>query len=168
VPKEPIASLPAVRPRQVPLVRRLIRLALDVASRERYEQDGFVLLVNGGAYQDVGQLHLHLACWPREAQYECPERPRASPLVEIGELAAYGHPRPRRSTHIVMLPIGATSATAAPGIGDAFTEAAIVATQRLVQRLNLEAGGYTLMIFGPPNEAQVRPCFHLVAGAETI
>jgi len=166
VPKESIASLQAVRRNQVPLVRQLIQLALNIASRERLDQDGFALLVNGGAYQDVGQLHFHLASRLRESQYACPDPPLEAPIMETDSLAAYRHPRPQRATHIVMLPAGSASDKAYPGFDDTFVDAAIVVTQRLVARLDLELGGYTLLISAPPGQASWGPCFHLVAGAE--
>lgn len=167
VPKVPIPSLQAIRSDQVPLVRRVIRLALHVASRLGYKRAGFVLLVNGGAYQDVGQLHVHLATWPREAQYEYPDPPPplSVPLLGTDVLTAYRHPRPGRVTHIVMLPPCSASAEASPGFNDAFVDAAIVATQRLVASLNLQPDGYTLIICVPSDPARLRPCFHLVAGA---
>jgi histidine triad (HIT) family protein len=166
VPKEPIPSLRGVRPEQVPLVRRLVELALAVASRERFDRDGFALLANGGAYQDVAQLHFHLASHPREAWYRCPDRPAGTALLETDALTAHRHPRPRRAVHIVMLPTRAPSAQTDPGFDDAFIDAAILAAQDLVTRLNLEPSGYPLAISAPPGRTTARPCFHLVAGAE--
>jgi len=166
VPKEPIPSLGSVRPEQVPLVRRLVELALEVAARERFDRDGFALLANGGAYQDVGQLHFHLASRAREAWYECPDRPAGPALLEADALTAHRHPRPRRAVHIVMLPPRGPLAPAAPGLGEAFIDAVIIATQRLIVRLDLEVGGYTLAIGAPPGRPAPGPCFHLLAGAD--
>ena len=73
VPKASIPSLVAVRREQVALVRELFRLALKAASRQRLEVDGFAVLVNGGAYQDVGQLHVHLVSPAPELWYSCPD-----------------------------------------------------------------------------------------------
>jgi histidine triad (HIT) family protein len=166
VPKVPIPSLRTIRPEQVPLVRRVVRLALDVAAREQFDRDGFALLVNGGAYQDIGQLHVHLATWPREAQYNCPDSLDGALLLATDVLTAYRHPCPQRSTHIVMLPAGRVSAQPNPDFDDAFIEAAITATQQLVERLELEADGYTLLISAPADQLSLGPHFHLVAGAE--
>src|SRR4051794_25235916 len=55
VPKVGISSLLDIRPEQVPLIGQLIELAVATASQARVEAVGFALMVNGGAYQDVGQ-----------------------------------------------------------------------------------------------------------------
>src|SRR4051794_6155252 len=60
VPKVSIASFLDIRPEQVPLVGQLIQLAVATASQARVEAGSFALMVNGGAYQDAGQLHFHL------------------------------------------------------------------------------------------------------------
>lgn len=168
VPKIPIRSLRTVRPEQVAPLRRLIQLALDFASREGFDRDGFALLVNGGAYQDIGQLHFHLAGGLRDAQYTCPDSSEGTSLIETDTLLAYWHPHPRRSIHIVMRPAGTASAEAGstPSFDHAFVKAAITATQQLVVRLGLEKDGYTLLVSAPRDRASLRSCFHLVAGAE--
>jgi histidine triad (HIT) family protein len=167
VPKVAVPTLPDVRPGQVPLVRRLIQLALRIASRERFDRDGFALMVNGGAYQDVGQLHFHLASPARELWYECPDAAPEEALLDTEALTAFPHPRPRRTTHVVMLPKGGRAAARAVGGFDhAFIDAAITATQGLVGTLDLLAGGYTLLISARPGPSPAGPCFHLVAGSE--
>jgi histidine triad (HIT) family protein len=168
VPKVPIRSLRAARPEQVPIVRRLIQVALDVASQEHYDRDGFTLLVNGGAHQDIGQLHVHLASWPPEAQYDCPSSLDGPVLFETDTVVAYGHPCPRRATQIVILPVDHGTDRPDSDLDDAFVDATITTTQHLVDRLDLEPGGYTLLISAPRGRARPRPCFHLVAGAERV
>ena len=94
VPKEPIPSLRRVHPEQVPRVRRLVALALAVATREGFGPVGFALLATGGAYQEVAQLHLHLASRARDVWYECPDRPAGAALLEAHGLTSDRHPRP--------------------------------------------------------------------------
>jgi len=65
-----------------------------------------------------------------------------------------------------MLPPRGPLAPAAPGLGEAFIDAVIIATQRLIVRLDLEVGGYTLAIGAPPGRPAPGPCFHLLAGAD--
>ena len=124
-------------------------------------------MVNGGGYQDVGQLHFHLASPSREMWYECSDAAPEDALLDTEALIAFHHPRPRRTTHVVMLPKRSCSATqAVGGFDDAFIDAAITATQCLVSTLNLPAIGYTLLINAHPGPAPAGPCFHLVAGGE--
>jgi histidine triad (HIT) family protein len=57
VPKVGIASFLDIRPEHVPLVGDLVQLAVATASQSGVEAGSFALMANGGAYQDVGQLH---------------------------------------------------------------------------------------------------------------
>lgn len=167
VPKVAIPTLTDARQEQVPVVRQLIQLALSIASRERFAHGGFALMVNGGGYQDVGQLHFHLASPSREMWYECADAAPQDALLDTEALTAFHHPRPQRTMHVVMLPKRGRSATQAVGdVDDAFIDAVITTTQGLVRTLNLPADGYTLLINARPGPAPAGPCFHLVAGAE--
>src|SRR5688572_29948546 len=133
VPKASIPTLLDVRREQVALVGELFRLALQTASRERLGHDGFAVMVNGGAYQDVGQLHVHLASPASELWYSCPDEAPKDVLLETDALVACHHPRPRRATHVAIVPgRGGGDQVAAQGFDDAFVEAGIVATQELV------------------------------------
>jgi len=165
VPKVGIASLLDVRLEQVPLVRGLIQFALETAARERFGADGFALLVNGGAYQDVGQLHFHLAGRSPEIWYECPSDPSGDVLLATEILTAFQHPHPRRGIHVVPRPRSEPAAApAARGFDAAFVEAAIVATQTLARRLKLSAEGYTLIANVRPGQPGEPLCFNLVSG----
>jgi histidine triad (HIT) family protein len=165
VPKVGIASLLDVRPEQVSLVRGLIQFALDTASRESFGADGFALLVNGGTYQDVGQLHFHLAGQPREIRYDCSVDPPGDALLATASLTAFHHPHPRRATHIVLWPRSEPSAApVARGFDAGFVEAAIIATQKLARSLDLSTEGYTLIANMRPGEPNPVLCFHLVSG----
>ena len=165
VPKVGIPSLLAVRPEQAPLVRDLILLALEVACNEPYRSGGFALMVNGGAYQDVGQLHFHLAAPVPDQWYEQPVAPVGDTLLESAHLWAFHHPRPRRATHIVLLAKhGRDAGDAGRPQHNDYLEDVIAATQTLTTRLRLVPGGYTLVAGGPPGTAPEMRCFHLVAG----
>jgi histidine triad (HIT) family protein len=163
VPKVGIAALLDVRPEQVPLVRGVIQFALTTAAARGLAEHGFTVLVNGGAYQDVGQLHVHLAGEPCPVWYVCPEQTRVGVLLETERLVAFHHPRPQRTTHVVLRPSQMTGSPA-PSFDAAFIEAAITATQSLVRTLDLSADGYTLIVSPRPGEATPGPCFHLVSG----
>jgi diadenosine tetraphosphate (Ap4A) HIT family hydrolase len=122
-------------------------------------------MVNGGAYQDVGQLHVHLISPAQELAYECPETAPEVALLNTDVLTAFRHPSPRRDTHVVLLPRWGRQEYPAVGrIDGGFVDATIIASQELVRRLNLMVGGYTLLINARPGMSSAGPCFHLVAG----
>jgi histidine triad (HIT) family protein len=58
VPKEPVSSLLALDP-DGPVLHDAIVVAQQLVQRLGL-QDGYRLIANGGAYQDVPQLHWHL------------------------------------------------------------------------------------------------------------
>jgi histidine triad (HIT) family protein len=161
VPKVGIASLLDVTSEQVPLVRGLIQFALETAARERFGPAGFALLVNGGAYQDVGQLHFHLAGRSPEIWYDDVDDPAEDVLLATEILTAFDHPHPQRATHIVLRP------SAPPVVGrfdTAFVGAVIIAMQTLARSLKLSTEGYTLIANRRPGETDAPLCFHLVSG----
>jgi len=165
VPKVGIASLLDVRPEQVPLVRGLVQLALVLAFEKHLDQQGFTLLVNGGAYQDVGQLHFHLAGQPCPVWYVYPENVPDGVLFETESLTAFYHPHPQRTTHVVLRPrISQSMLLPTQAFAAAFVDDAITATQTLVRMLDLLADGYSLVTNVRPGEAEPSPCFHLVSG----
>jgi histidine triad (HIT) family protein len=60
VPKRSVRSFTALTPDDMPAVTDAITVAGRLAQRLGLEQAGYRVLVNGGAYQDVQQLHFHL------------------------------------------------------------------------------------------------------------
>jgi len=167
VPKVAIPSLRDVKGTHVPVVRQLIVLALGVASREHFKRDGYAILANGGAYQDGGQLHVHLVSPARERSYDCPDAIPADVLLETDVLTAFHHPRPRRSTHVVMLARHARSATEGDGgFDNAFVDGIIGAIPALLRTPSLGTAGYTLLIGARPGPGAPGPCVHLVRGGE--
>jgi diadenosine tetraphosphate (Ap4A) HIT family hydrolase len=177
VPKLAIPSLLHVGAAQVPLVRQIFLLALDTAARMGLDAHGFVVMVNGGAYQDVGQLHLHLASPADELRCGC-SLPASDDVlagstshqiqVHSNIVIADRRPCPRRPTHIVLKPKSDDAIRLPLGAWDtAFVDASILATQELARRLQLEPGGYTLLIDGRPGAPSREPRFHLVGGDPT-
>jgi histidine triad (HIT) family protein len=165
VPKVGIPSLLAARLDQVPLLRDVLLAALECARDEPFASAGFALMVNGGAYQDVGQVHAHLAAPAPEAWLDKPtDVESATALLARAQVRAVHHPRPHRTTHVVLLPTLAHLHGAATDGRAEYIEAAIRATQELVVRLGLAKSGYTLVVGGPPGTSPDTPCFHLVAG----
>jgi diadenosine tetraphosphate (Ap4A) HIT family hydrolase len=170
VPKRSIRSVLAARPADAPLVGELLRLALVLAHRRGLHRQGFALLVNGGAYQDVPQLHFHLAGLDDGLRYTLPpQAPTRPPLLRTSNLAAYRHPRPQRAVHLAILPTTTLTWTDLAGPrGEAVGWELLLLAQGLIPRLQLGAAGFTLL-------ASVLPArssdgfdrsvgFHLVAG----
>ena len=166
VPKRPIRSLRQLRPNDVALFGEMVRLAFSLAATRNLYERGFAVLVNGGAYQDVAQLHLHLAGLDRGLQYATPSwRPDVVLLEEAG-LVAFEHPRAQREVHIAIMPsAGLTWRDLHGPPGDRLGQTLVGVGQRLVVQSGLASAGYTLLASVPPGGAQEVVCFHLVGGA---
>ena len=60
VPKHRIRSLMAVTEAEIPIIQDVILATQHLVKELGLEEGGFRLVVNGGAYQDVMQVHWHL------------------------------------------------------------------------------------------------------------
>jgi histidine triad (HIT) family protein len=60
VPKRAIASLAALTPADADFPGDLFAAVQNLVAELRLEQTGYRLIANGGAYQEVAQLHFHL------------------------------------------------------------------------------------------------------------
>jgi diadenosine tetraphosphate (Ap4A) HIT family hydrolase len=60
VPKRQLPNLLAVGPAEADFLADLYRIVQELVVELALEKPGYTLLVNGGAYQDVPQLHFHL------------------------------------------------------------------------------------------------------------
>ncbi len=60
VPKRILPNLLAVGPAETDFFADLYRIVQELVAEFVLEEPGYTLLVNGGAYQDVPQLHFHL------------------------------------------------------------------------------------------------------------
>ena len=60
VPKREIGSLTDVPPDDTALLRELLEAAQHLIETFQLEAGGYRLITNGGAYQDVPLLHVHL------------------------------------------------------------------------------------------------------------
>lgn len=60
VPKRKLPNLLAVGPAETDFFTDLYRIVQELVVEFVLEEPGYTLLVNGGAYQDVPQLHFHL------------------------------------------------------------------------------------------------------------
>jgi histidine triad (HIT) family protein len=60
VPKRAIASLADVGPGDGDFLRDLFAVAVGLVAELELEQNGYRMVVNGGKYQELPQLHFHL------------------------------------------------------------------------------------------------------------
>jgi histidine triad (HIT) family protein len=60
VPKRALAGLPDLTAADSEFLADLFQTVRDLVTELGLEEKGFRLIVNGGAYQDVAQLHFHL------------------------------------------------------------------------------------------------------------
>jgi diadenosine tetraphosphate (Ap4A) HIT family hydrolase len=176
VPKRAIRSLLAAETADVGLVGEIVRLGLGLALRrglaERPTGSGFALMVNGGTYQDVPQLHFHLAGLDNGLRYTTPTRHTASATAEQPVLAqttvltAYQHPQPQRLVHAVIWPTDERLVwcdLAGPR-GEEIGRALVPLAQQLVRHLGVGESGFTLLASVPPDSLDGPVCFHLVGG----
>lgn len=175
VPKRAIRSLLDARAADAPLIGEIMRLALAIAERRGLADQGFALFVNGGEYQDVPQLHVHLAGLDDGLRYTLPQSPASSALLQTTSLAAYWHPQPQRTVHLVLLPTGPratgplTWADLAGPRGEEVGRELLLLAHGLIPQLRLGAAGFTLLARVPPANAggglASAVGFHLVSGA---
>lgn len=60
VPKHSVPTLLALNDAHLPIMSDVIRVTQQLVRELRLHEGGYTLMVNGGAYQDVRQLHFHL------------------------------------------------------------------------------------------------------------
>lgn len=165
VPKTGIASFMALDPSREPLVTDVLILAESLAASLSPNAGGPIgLVVNGGADQEVGQLHFHLVAGPGVPSYSCPETMQTATLLAASEIVVFDHPNPTRETHLVLrLGSSPLSRTTQDPIAAAQVLSLIAATQALVRRFGLIRRGFSL-IAGGMNTGLDYSCFHLVSG----
>lgn len=62
VPKRAITALQSLDEQHAPLLLEVFRLAGDLINKFSLDRNAAQLIVNGGAYQNIPQLHFHLVC----------------------------------------------------------------------------------------------------------
>jgi histidine triad (HIT) family protein len=60
VPKRPISSLMELSPKDSSLLSEVIQTAQGLVNELGLQDEGYRLIVNGGKYQKLAQLHFHL------------------------------------------------------------------------------------------------------------
>lgn len=167
VPKVGISSLVTLDRAQEPIILNILLLAHKLGQGLRGAKRGngaLCLIVNGGAYQDVGQVHFHLAAGSGVQHYSCPRKMPTELLLNTDSICVFHHPDPVRVTHIVIRPVPAPSVGyASAAIGESQVRALIMTTKELVRSYNLADNGFSLIAGGIDGELDYS-CFHLVSG----
>jgi histidine triad (HIT) family protein len=165
VPKRSLASFVQIQASDARLVGDIVRLAFSIAARRKLYTHGFALLVNGGAYQDVRQLHFHLAGLDDGLDYAAPRSKPNVSILETSGLVAFEHPLPRRDVHVALMPTERLSWSDLAGpAGEQVGRELVTAGQRVVEQLRLTLTGFTIVASVPPGGAHHHVCLHLVAG----
>jgi histidine triad (HIT) family protein len=174
VPKRPIRSFLHLRRADVALFGEMLGLAFATATRLDLYGKGFAVMVNGGSYQDVAQVHLHLAGLDRGLAYATPLPGTDQPLPldpdqaprEADRLRAFEHPRPQRAVHVVIVPEARLAWNdLGGGAGERLGRALVSVVQDGVRRSEVLSAGFTLLASVPAGGALEAACFHLVGGA---
>jgi histidine triad (HIT) family protein len=147
VPKKIISDWFTMRPGESLFFADLLLVAQKVASSPNLFASGFALISNGGAYQEIPQLHFHLA---EGTVFQDFETPRSLPTAfDIDEafVKAYRHPDPFRTFHYVIAHMGHSGTLLdvdRSEVKELYT--ILVAAQRLVVKYELgrEGRGYAL------------------------
>jgi histidine triad (HIT) family protein len=106
-----------------------------------------LLVVNGGRYQDVGQLHFHLVAGPAEPRYASPDDTEAVMLAHERSCRVFVHPRPQRATHLVVRAAAALVTDGAPH--PEAVRAAYAVARDLAREQALAPHGFSVILSGP-------------------
>lgn len=60
VPKKPIKKITSIKEEDMGYIDEIFKVAKEIVEELEWEKSGYTLLANGGARQEVNQLHFHL------------------------------------------------------------------------------------------------------------
>lgn len=163
VPKAGIPNLLDVDRDQAPIVVELLNEAKFLGRAVNDGMKPMSLVVNGGRYQDVGQLHFHLVSGARVEPYTCatPEQPLAGfdDRITIGR-----HPKPKRPIHyLVHMKTSRHSNDKEYRVSGDDVVTLLQAIRHVVDRHDLGQQGFSI-IASAEREHLDYTCFHLVSG----
>jgi histidine triad (HIT) family protein len=165
VPKRSIRSFRQIRQEEAALFGQMVRLAFSIAAARDMYENGFAAMINGGAYQDVAQAHLHLAGLDAGLRFVTPSARPERVLLEADGLVAFEHPVAQRAAHLVIEPVSRLRwRDLDSASGERLGEALVGVGQQLVARSETLAAGFTLLASVAPGGAEDAVCFHLVGG----
>jgi histidine triad (HIT) family protein len=172
VPKKRItsfSSLDLTNPEDQNLVIEIFRAIQLVASQQ--DLSSFTALVNGGTYQDVPQVHFHVASGAQmngdsmyEERFAIPSN--NSSVQQLGVAIFYKHPQPIRELHIVVTVSQDIHAFPSTNLENKLDQSAILDILLLCQRLiiNEQLSRYTILVNHVFDNLDPKLTFHLVSG----
>lgn len=159
VPRRSIPSLVALRRQDFGIIQQIFQLAGQIARDLGLDREGYTLLVNGGAYQDVGQLHFHLVAPLQILPSGCPNSTTSSSLIDTESITVFRHPHPARAVHLVIQP--KRTLRNLQDLAESEIQAIIAATKQIVEEVKLLEPGFSLIANTGPGK---HLCFQLVSG----
>lgn len=153
VPKVGIPGLLAIDAASLPAFTEMLATARTIAAtlRDGQQESRVTFLVNGGAWQDVGQLHGHLTAGPDAPLFHAPAP------VDVDAPRVRMHPAPERPCHaLIAFPAGPLTEDRAGEL--------VRAVRNLVREHVREGEGFALFTDLSREEDALR-VFHLVAGS---
>jgi len=173
VPKKCIPSFSALNLQRLEdqtLILALFWAIQQVAAQQRFNR--YTVLVNGGAYQDVPQLHFHLAAgltksgneWGRE-RYALP-LPGTAP-EQYQTAIAYPHPAPGREFHLIITTAEQINPLTNLNLDQPAHRQALLDILALAQAMVLKYGltRYTLLANQAIDSPEPQFALHLVSGS---
>lgn len=141
VPKRGIAGLMMIGEREMPSLAAIFNVAREIAPS--LAPGPVSLVINGGAWQDVGQIHAHLAAGVGIVTLAAPDSIDDPVMM---------HPQPARPFHAVITPPSPLPEIEA-------TRFTIRTVQRLVREHNLAPAGFAIVV-----DPRTLAAVHLISG----
>lgn len=153
------------------LVIEIFRAVKLVTSQQKLTD--FVLLVNGGGYQDVPQIHFHIASGTQiDGSYIYREK-FSSPSIEaiidrLGLAVAYEHSHPTREFHVITTVSQPIPRFSELNFNEQLHRTALFDVLSLCQKLviNQNLSKYTILMNSVSNNLDPKITFHLVSGSK--
>jgi histidine triad (HIT) family protein len=172
VPKKRIPSFGALKLQRLEdqtIILALFRAIQQVAAQQRLNR--YTVLVNGGAYQDVPQLHFHLAAGPTKSGDERGRERYAPSLLgatpeKFQTAIAYLHPMPHREVHLIITSTEKIVSFASLNLDQPAHRQALLDILALAQAMVLKYGltRYTLLANCVIDAPEPQFALHLVSG----
>lgn len=71
--------------------------------KESNRDNSYILQINGGKYQDIGQTHFHLMSG-EQIVVSVPKNLQGTQILETKFYRVFNHPNPQRDVHILLIP----------------------------------------------------------------
>jgi diadenosine tetraphosphate (Ap4A) HIT family hydrolase len=166
VPRSPLRTLlDLAAPEHRALFTPLTRAAQTTIRRLGLDQQGYVLLANGGPRQEVPQVHFHLFTDRAPVTAVAGDPPACDGAPEAG-VVVVPHPRPTEPLHLLLSPHPEQPPLSRlDEYGLRALPALLAPLSRLEAEHRLTARGYSLVMAETDDASRRRLTLHLIAGA---